>query len=756
MFHKVLSKTKNTSTNTSAVLSGTVGGGGGGGNTTNTSTTTSVNVTSPSQYLELATLLVAKLADTNDNIDETLKELTTLFKTDTRTRRLVLQELQNSSHVAILTRLKNLPAGSVSLQLFFRMLQQMTYGNDLDPKAMRSALQKDAYPFVMPFIMSALVSEGNGSKVKFEALETARCLSRNYDNKFTMFQESGYVQQVLRTIKEDTLELQKAAIVLLTTLSSDEKASMGLVRFPDFLFNLLQLLNNADHCTVAVQVVQNMCQHVKVCDGIKADEKGQGKSIIDRLKDIVSKPELETMYKKDGVMQALMSLANIIGSDEGESKKFLAGNADLIEIAKLLEDVLDQNTKHWTLTTTLKPLLRLCVIDQNRELLAKQLLKLVPRAFEQSISAKDHVNVLLCVDIFCQLSFDKTNLEEMLKNPIIMKNMEKVRQMAVPTAENPMPSEDWIKAARHADVFRFNTHAQDSSRTVGAGGGGGGGGDDDTNANANSKHLSRKPSVSAIKTGPKVMISYQWNYQQIATNLEALLRKEGCDVWIDTKRMNADIMDAMANAVDTSDVVLMLISETYKSSAACKAEANYAFVRKKKQIPVIVQQNYFGDGWLGMMIANKMYYECYNQEMLQIYFPKLVDEVFGPIGRKGSMEVFNPESSSIPENGILNSGNVLGRRTTTTFGGKGALYVYPASIKTLSTIEDVVEWLELNDIKEFKNDLTHELKLDGAGIRGLFRNWKAYQDDLKHCLSLKHLKDRIRLFAAMENGKWKS
>lgn len=51
----------------------------------------------------------------------------------------------------------------------------------------------------------------------------------------------------------------------------------------------------------------------------------------------------------------------------------------------------------------------------------------------------------------------------------------------------------------------------------------------------------------------------------------------------------------------------MCMSETYKRSANCKCEAEYAFNRKKHIVPLKMKKDYVADGWLGFILGTRMY-----------------------------------------------------------------------------------------------------------------------------------------------------
>ena len=63
----------------------------------------------------------------------------------------------------------------------------------------------------------------------------------------------------------------------------------------------------------------------------------------------------------------------------------------------------------------------------------------------------------------------------------------------------------------------------------------------------------------------------------------------------------------MAEAVENSEFVLLCMSDSYKQSTYCQAEAEYAFGCKRRLLPLIVRPGYRPDGWLGFMIGSRIY-----------------------------------------------------------------------------------------------------------------------------------------------------
>jgi len=66
-------------------------------------------------------------------------------------------------------------------------------------------------------------------------------------------------------------------------------------------------------------------------------------------------------------------------------------------------------------------------------------------------------------------------------------------------------------------------------------------------------------------------------------------------------------MQAMAEAVEKSEFVILCMSNSYKRSVYCQAEAEYAFQCKRRLLPLIVRQAYRPDGWLGLLLGSRIY-----------------------------------------------------------------------------------------------------------------------------------------------------
>ncbi|XP_064637006.1 uncharacterized protein LOC135493536 [Lineus longissimus] len=115
---------------------------------------------------------------------------------------------------------------------------------------------------------------------------------------------------------------------------------------------------------------------------------------------------------------------------------------------------------------------------------------------------------------------------------------------------------------------------------------------------------------------PYIMMSYQWDSQELVLRVRDVLRSRGYNVWIDVERMAGSTLEAMARAVEGAHVVLLFFSKRYKDSQNCRAEAEYTFKTKKPFIPVLVEPNYAADGWLGIMLGVKLYYDFSREDII--------------------------------------------------------------------------------------------------------------------------------------------
>jgi hypothetical protein len=135
-------------------------------------------------------------------------------------------------------------------------------------------------------------------------------------------------------------------------------------------------------------------------------------------------------------------------------------------------------------------------------------------------------------------------------------------------------------------------------------------------------------SISVINGDKKfdIMISYSHKEKIHCKQLYEELTKAGYRVWIDFDQMHGNVMDTMAQAIDQSHTIIICISEQYRRSNYCRAEAHYAFQRQRKIVPVLLQKHYKPDGWLLFLTGQLLYVDFIKYEFsraMELLFKEL-------------------------------------------------------------------------------------------------------------------------------------
>lgn len=86
------------------------------------------------------------------------------------------------------------------------------------------------------------------------------------------------------------------------------------------------------------------------------------------------------------------------------------------------------------------------------------------------------------------------------------------------------------------------------------------------------------------------------------------LRSRGIKVWVDVDNMSGSTLEAMASAVENAYAVVVVLSEAYKNSTACRTEAEYAYTLKKNIVPVKNNEGFTASGWLGALMGTKLWF----------------------------------------------------------------------------------------------------------------------------------------------------
>lgn len=92
-----------------------------------------------------------------------------------------------------------------------------------------------------------------------------------------------------------------------------------------------------------------------------------------------------------------------------------------------------------------------------------------------------------------------------------------------------------------------------------------------------------------------------------AVAIRQALGEAGYEVWLDLERMSGQTIEAMADAVEHAAVVVLIASRRYRESENCRSEACYAYQKRRPIIPVMAQERYSPEGWLGFVMGTRLY-----------------------------------------------------------------------------------------------------------------------------------------------------
>jgi hypothetical protein len=123
-----------------------------------------------------------------------------------------------------------------------------------------------------------------------------------------------------------------------------------------------------------------------------------------------------------------------------------------------------------------------------------------------------------------------------------------------------------------------------------------------------------------------IMISYCHSNKDLCFQIHQHLTKLNYRIWLDFENMYGSTLQSMAQAIESSNIILICMSNPYKQSAYCRSEAEYAYTRQRHLIPLVMEKKYRPDGWLGFICASKMYVDFTKTEFEQA-FQKLISQI---------------------------------------------------------------------------------------------------------------------------------
>ncbi len=124
------------------------------------------------------------------------------------------------------------------------------------------------------------------------------------------------------------------------------------------------------------------------------------------------------------------------------------------------------------------------------------------------------------------------------------------------------------------------------------------------------------------KTGPQLFLSHSSKDKPIVTRLAQNLNSCGVDVWFDTweLRVGADLHESIAEAVQKSRFVAVVVGQHFQNSKWIKGEVHQALSREKVEDQVVVLPLLIKDVALPPVLTGKFYLELTDE----LYFPSLV------------------------------------------------------------------------------------------------------------------------------------
>lgn len=88
------------------------------------------------------------------------------------------------------------------------------------------------------------------------------------------------------------------------------------------------------------------------------------------------------------------------------------------------------------------------------------------------------------------------------------------------------------------------------------------------------------------------MFTYNWANMDQVDRIKIELEKLGYKIWLDRDQMIGSSFEKTAEGINKSELILMCVSERYKSNYNCSCEARYAIQQQKKIVPIIMQKGF--------------------------------------------------------------------------------------------------------------------------------------------------------------------
>jgi hypothetical protein len=295
-------------------------------------------------------------------------------------------------------------------------------------------------------------------------------------------------------------------------------------------------------------------------------------------------------------MYAKLALVNIFGAITGATELRVDEKLVKFVAVTLLDAVIEGGICNWELHHPLRAIRNLVVVDANAKLVLDQ-----PNVIERLFCAADlgqdrddpDVVYLVCTALSFLAYYDQASAKLKL-------NLPKLRAMLTDIDAKPQDAWEEAGCAVKALIWQLDPPALATQ-------------------------------VDTPNGKARVMVSYQWDSQELAKKIDTYLCGAGYDVWIDVRRMKGDLNSAMADAVNQADAVLVIATQMYSRSANCKLECSLAVRLEKKVVPVTEAGDFRlrkDASWLGLLLGGKMYYTMINDSTFEAIMKDIIDKNF--------------------------------------------------------------------------------------------------------------------------------
>ncbi|XP_025089898.1 uncharacterized protein LOC112561555 [Pomacea canaliculata] len=386
-------------------------------------------------------------------------------------------------------------------------------------------------------------------------------------------------------------------------------------------------------------------------------------------------------------LSAVAAIADIATEAEADQ---LATSPDLVQfLLKRLKNAFVSNIRRhdgWSVSEIVKTIRQLARNDANKRLLVKEgALPLLTQGLKSAYQNEQEISY----EAIWVLSFDKENISEIMKEKDLVDEVVTLYKEGAnsKTCQKACRGILWqvrhelVKDENHACIAKI--YARSSCRKH-------------QQLTVIWQHLDMTPVGNTLDPQSHVMISYQWADQETVKQIRDHLRSHGIKVWMDIDDMGGSTLQAMAEAVEKAFVIVCCMSQKYKDSPNCRAEAEYAFQKHKRIIPLIMERSYKPDGWLGMILGAKLFYDFSGKYSFESRLEQLIKAVQKHVGNvteePESFKQLSPEMSA-----DLESSSPLSLHRSLS---KPAKDLYSNIINKINSWNrnDVQAWLKRHDL----------------------------------------------------------